>query len=253
MGGFVTRQGTATTSSTIISTPQKYSIGMSSSSNGSQIEVDVLFSALLKLSCVFEVEESLITSLTDEIIAPEHTTFNDQFVAVQEWIKNHCAGAIVELTAEEIDFLIQYVELYFDENFENPDTLLTGTKSPGGRRCPLMCPYRSDLPALTAEIRRQEAKRASLCWHFPEDNTVNLRFSESHNFSYSGSHSLSDTEPSRFSNPQSRRFSDFHRSSKSFSECNSICNAEDDIGVLGPRALNNLDSTVASKCEKVDI
>ena len=82
------------------------------SSTASEIDVDIVFSALSKLVCVFEIKESLMTSLTDEIVDPKHVNYEAQFVAVENWIQKHGGSMEKTLTPEEINYLIKYVELH---------------------------------------------------------------------------------------------------------------------------------------------
>ena len=74
-----------------------------------QININVLYSALQKLSFAFEVKESLTTSLTEEILHPVHKTFDDKLFGVEEWLRKFTD---VDLTHEEIYHLIKYVEVF---------------------------------------------------------------------------------------------------------------------------------------------
>ena len=144
-----------------------------------EIDVNTLFQALLKLSCVFEVKDSLKRSLTDEITDPKHTSFDAQFFAVEEWIKKY---GDADLTPQEMYYLIKYVELYepLPENNKssvsetNVDSSLVkhpSCESEGSdHACPLTLPYRSGMAAWTAEIRSEELKKII----FKDDET--LRF-----------------------------------------------------------------------------
>ena len=107
-----------------------------------------------------------------------------------------------DLTAEEIDYLIQYVELYQPQELENGGDTNNNPNPMIGRAIssvsavsdsersslrntnnindnnPLVCPYRSDLASFTGEIRNQEAKRLqSSAWQSsPGESTVNISF-----------------------------------------------------------------------------
>ena len=180
-----------------------------SSSAASEVDVDILYSALLKLTAIFEINESLMTGLTDEIVDPKHANFKEQFMAVEEWIMKHGDGYDIDMTGEEIDHLIQYVHLYqpLPEEDEGCDEAVgisgsgsyaeSETTETSRGDCPLVCPPRHELAALTGDIRTQEAKKLNPFWHTPLDDTCNLRFSGSYSGrspSFGGSHSRSSTD-----------------------------------------------------------
>ena len=131
-----------------------------------EIDVNVLFSALLKLSFIFELKESLTKRLIATIIVPEYRDFTEQYMAVEKWVNNY---ADTKMECEEISHLISYVELYKDNIFEEHlQKLKSGTASVTpclsalsvvddiDRCCRLICPYRCELVSWTAEIRHQE-------------------------------------------------------------------------------------------------
>ena len=192
MGGAASSTSTVA-KKTIKSAPvvQRISIQVSPhiSSASSEIDVNTVFSALLKLACIFDLKDSLTTSLTNEIVDPKHANIDAQFVAVEEWINKHGAGMNVKLTADEMDYLIQYVELYrpIPVEAEAEDHALSIPRSmsyaesevteTSRRSRPLVCPFRCELAGLTGDIRTQEAKRIHPSWHSPVENTVSMRFS----------------------------------------------------------------------------
>jgi hypothetical protein len=131
-----------------------------------EIDANVLFSALLKLSFIFELKESLTKRLIATIIVPEYRDFTEQYMAVEKWVNNY---ADTNMECEEICHLISYVELYKDNIFEEHlQKLNPGTASVTpclsalsvvddiDRCCRLICPYRCELVSWTAEIRHQE-------------------------------------------------------------------------------------------------
>jgi hypothetical protein len=146
------------------------------------IDVDVLYHALYQLLPTFEIKESLMNSLINEIFDSKHVCFNDQFIGVREWVDKHAAG--VHLSPDEVYNVIKYVELYQ----HLPDTETTGAEvddqaaargSDGSNAieidtesseeavacgtswsvASLMCPYRSDVAVWTADIRRVELRK----------------------------------------------------------------------------------------------
>lgn len=132
-----------------------------------EIDVSKLFSALHKLSFIFELKDSMTTSLISEICSPHHDTFNKQFLAVEAWTKRNSDYAI---SACEICSLIKYVELYEHTPLTqtgSTDELSSSTHSsspPAGdvaAQCGLVVPFRSDIAAWTAEIRGREVIKAS--------------------------------------------------------------------------------------------
>ena len=208
MGGAASSTSTVA-KKTIKSAPvvQRISIQVSPhiSSASSEIDVNTVFSALLKLACIFDLKDSLTTSLTNEIVDPKHANIDAQFVAVEEWINKHGAGMNVKLTADEMDYLIQYVELYrpIPVEAEAEDHALSIPRSmsyaesevteTSRRSRPLVCPFRCELAGLTGDIRTQEAKRIHPSWHSPVENTVSMRFSSQASGSSSRLYSLRDS------------------------------------------------------------
>ena len=141
-------------------------------SSEDQINVKILFSALHKISGVFEIKESLRTSLID----PNHTSFNQQFVAVEKWIKKYCD---VNVTAEEINYLIKYVELYQPlPNSASPlgkEQALSPKENASDNECRLMCPYRHEMASFTGQIRNKEAERIIMGHFSGREATGTLR------------------------------------------------------------------------------
>lgn len=142
-----------------------------------QIDVIALFSALFKLSPVFDVNECLTQSLCNGIMSSKHTCFDDQFVAVEKWVQKYGGDA---LTMQEIYHLIKYVELYklnrgrVGKTFSNisafsdatveddgfvPSSAMESEKVEPESLASLMCPFRSDFASWTAEIRAAEADK----------------------------------------------------------------------------------------------
>ena len=153
-----------------------------------QIDVDTLFSALHKLSCVFEIKESLMTDLIEEVTDLRHTNFDSQFFGLEEWIKKY---ADTDLSPPEMFALIQYVELYqplpltdVDQTSHSEDTPIERSlsamslSSETDKVCPLLCPYRSEVGSWTATIRRKELDtdrfRFDKTDRFKDDDTADL-------------------------------------------------------------------------------
>ena len=111
-----------------------------------EIDIKELFSALRKLSGLFELDESLTRKLAETVLDPQHTCGNTQFHAVKTWIRLYDGDA--RLTLQEILTVIKYVELFRqvgdDSPEEPPEQYLT-------------CPNRSDVPGLTGKVRSLEA------------------------------------------------------------------------------------------------
>jgi hypothetical protein len=113
-----------------------------------EIHIDVLFPALLKFSFIFDVDYSIATRLIAVIVSSDHTCYEDQSSAVKRWAQKY-ADLESKLTSSEIYHLIKYVELY------NNDNEASGVDVKGSieERCRLMCPFRCEVAAWTAEIR----------------------------------------------------------------------------------------------------
>lgn len=150
------------------------------------IDVDTLYTALFKLTPVFEIKEALVLELTNEVTDPKHFSFDEQFLAVKDWVEKYCD---TYLTPPEIFHLIKYIELYH----KRPVTVCpplppppTGHEpyrdSPGVKSdsqstssaindepskeaeetgsVSLMCPFRSDFASWSAEIRSVELEKS---------------------------------------------------------------------------------------------
>lgn len=131
------------------------------------VNVDVLVTALSKLSFIFEVKESLTKDLIAEIIHPRHNDNTEQYEAVKKWVNYHADTA---LEHDEICQLISYVKLYqiegADKTIVSPYSSSTVFRPPSmpsvivldyiDKHCRLICPYCSEIPSWTAEIRHQE-------------------------------------------------------------------------------------------------
>lgn len=128
--------------------------------DGDQINATVLFTGLMKLSCIFEINESLTRSLIDEVMNDKHKCFDDQFFGLEDWITKHSDA---NLSPQEIYSVIKYVELY--ESLPADDkkpSIEGGSLEKAGvdtTACPLMCPYRSDLAVWAATIHRKEVDK----------------------------------------------------------------------------------------------
>lgn len=144
-----------------------------------EINVAKLFSALFKLKCTFEVNDSLATSLIATICNPELDMFDTRFTAVEKWIAKH---SDVTLTEDEITAVVKFVKLYEPPNsFEiykssagltddqSPTTTVKETSTVGGEgeQCCLWCPYASKLASWTAEIRHKELTKMSSMYTSP--------------------------------------------------------------------------------------
>jgi hypothetical protein len=178
-----------------------------------EIDVDKLFSALLKLSFTFDVKESMTTNLVAEITNPQYASVDEQFVAVEKWVNTY---ADTKLQISEIMNLIKYVELFVPSQDNNAFSCDITESSSGNNEskdgstnscnnvqqpsCRLMCPYRSEIATWTAEIRRQELnkvekKPARPCEHVvpttrllsmgdDDDDFTSLRFNAARSSSY---------------------------------------------------------------------
>jgi hypothetical protein len=119
-----------------------------------EIDVLILFSALHKLSYLFDIKYSMTTSLIAEIYNPMHVKFEDQFLAVINWVERHSDAS---MTVAEVCCLIKYVELYKPPAEDS----VTTTVALMSTQCRLLCPYLSEKASWTAEIRHQELHKSS--------------------------------------------------------------------------------------------
>mmetsp|Transcript_16060 Transcript_16060/g.26940 ORF Transcript_16060/g.26940 Transcript_16060/m.26940 type:complete len:217 (+) Transcript_16060:90-740(+) len=153
------------------------------------IDVDTLYSALYKLTPVFEINETLVLGLTSEVIDAKHCSFDEKFLAVEDWVERYCD---TYLTPPEIFHLIKYIELYHYPRAVSvsspppPPPLPTDPErtldSPGTEgnlhsfmnaindepsdeaaetgSLSLMCPFMSDFASWSAEIRSVELEKS---------------------------------------------------------------------------------------------
>jgi hypothetical protein len=139
-----------------------------SDSDGREIDINLLFTALLKLSFIFDLKESLTKRLIAIIIDPKYSDFTDQYVAVEKWVNNY---ADTNLECEEICHLISYVKLYDNEGSDAASPVRGTSRSSISPSvsvvnridecCRLVCPFRCELASWTAEVRHQELVRTS--------------------------------------------------------------------------------------------
>lgn len=134
-----------------------------------EIDMKFLFCGLEKLSCTFELQDTLGVSFSDSIMDSLHLTLDDQFMAAKAWIAKN---SDVHLTYNEINELIKYVKLYEAPERQN----VMSEAEPVKRASHFDCPYRSSLAKWEKEIRSKEATRFSFCEKsITKENTVDLR------------------------------------------------------------------------------
>ena len=123
--------------------------------NNRRIVFSTLYSALFKLSFTFEINHSMATSLISEICNPIHTTFDQTFVAMKEWIKKYAQD--VKLNVDEISCVIMYVKLYqYEPRIDEEEDVSEMNEADGI----LTCPYISNLPIWTSHIRRRQQSQS---------------------------------------------------------------------------------------------
>ena len=124
-----------------------------------------LYSALFKLSHIFELNESLKEELTAVTCRVPYSSESKQCQAVQDWIEEH---AYTKLNSGEILNLIKYMELYEPPLLSDDEFCGKGADcvevSLGGKEKPrdyshLDCPFRCDIAVLSAEIQRQHLSK----------------------------------------------------------------------------------------------
>jgi hypothetical protein len=74
-----------------------------------ETDVERLLSDILKRSLVFEEKKSMTRSLIAEINSPLHVSYDDQFYAVNNWVKRYSDARI---SAYDIYCLIKHATLY---------------------------------------------------------------------------------------------------------------------------------------------
>ena len=122
------------------------------------IDVGTLYSALLKLSCDFEMNESLKSSLTAAICSVMKGNTDDKIKAIEIWLKEN-SGTV--LSINEMANVVKYVELNEAQLNANEEALdddaclnTVGDYSDRLRHdySYLSCPYRSDFSKWKAKI-----------------------------------------------------------------------------------------------------
>ena len=122
------------------------------------VHEDFLYSALFKLSHIFELNESLKEEITAVVCHIAYTCLSEQCQAVSGWIEEH---AYTKLNYGEILNLIKYVELYeppllSEEEFYNE---ASQEKVESRDYSHLDCPFRCDIADWSAEIKRQRLSK----------------------------------------------------------------------------------------------
>jgi hypothetical protein len=126
-----------------------------------EIDADILFPTLLKLSFIFDLDYSIARKLIAAIVSSDHISFDDKCSAVGRW-EHQYADLNSKLSYSEISQLIKYVELYNNDN----ESWGVNVKSHSEmvktieERCRLMCPFVSEIAAWTAEIRGCEMHKS---------------------------------------------------------------------------------------------
>ena len=137
-----------------------------------EIDVESLYSALFKLSSIFELNESMPKKLVMEVCYAPCSTSKSQYRSVKNWAR---AYAHVSLTNNEAKNLIKYVKLYepdppSDGNGHNAEYQQeVSSKGNDVKFQPdhdynfdcshLVCPFLCDMSAWKAEIHRQILSR----------------------------------------------------------------------------------------------
>ena len=151
------------------------------------VDVDLLFSALLKMSYIFELNESLMTELISQIIL--YSEVKKQYDTVDLWIFQTFPD--VTLTTGEVEEVIKYVKLY--EIQSNKATISQDQKVKDiAARCQMMCPMRCEKETWVKNIREQEMflRTRDLDSLSSRRNTFMLRSSSSRGSIYSSKGSI---------------------------------------------------------------
>ena len=151
------------------------------------VDVDLLFSALLKMSYIFELKESLMMELISRIIL--YSEVKKQYDTVDLWIFQTFPD--VTLTTGEVEEVIKYVKLY--EIQSNKATISQDQKVKDiAARCQMMCPMRCEKETWTRNIREQETflRTRDLDSLSSRRNTFMLRSSSSRGSIYSSKGSI---------------------------------------------------------------
>lgn len=141
-----------------------------------KVDADLVFSALLKLSFIFEVEESLMLEMVTKICDPNYINIEERYKRVKKWTNNI---ADEDLQCEEVLELIKYVQLYEKSSAISSNTIEKWTDI--NMRCRLMCPFRCEMAPWTAEIRHEEKLLEGCGGSDSTDSTFRLDFRRSLN------------------------------------------------------------------------
>ena len=151
------------------------------------INEDHLYSALFKLSFLFEINESLKRKLTEIICHIPHPCRESQVECVRNWIEDYVCKSLDD---DEILNLIKYVELYepLPHSTDDHDQDFIRNEERRHMDCDrdfghLDCPFKCNIAVLAAEIQRQR-----LCKNVPQySDTERCAFSVSspRHFEYS--------------------------------------------------------------------
>jgi hypothetical protein len=166
------------------------------------VNIRVLFSVLDKLTCSFELNESLAGSLVKCILDAPHRSPADSYLGTKSWLNKNCE---VSVTPREIMELIKYVRLHEVHNRlkdANDDIIDVekGDKVNEGMVSYLVCPFHCDVVAWEVAIRKKEEEffNSNIDFSFADkDCTLDIssRHSESEHyvcdFNYSISQDLS--------------------------------------------------------------
>lgn len=121
------------------------------------IDIDILYIALFKLQVVFDINNTAINQLIKIIYDVNTKSFQDIFLTVKKYISYKLG---LRLSVNEITNLIRFIKLYEEEKDANLSYL--------------RCPYYSELPVWSAEIRRQELSRSIILYSNTHSNLSTL-------------------------------------------------------------------------------
>ena len=138
-----------------------------------EMDENYVFSALFKLSFHFEIDESAPRKLTNLIVTSREGKHNyytnhrdDRACVVRSWAKEY---AKARLSFNEVHNLIKYVELYSPSQQQESEMPVSEVKdddeyhdgdNDGQDYNHLVCPYRCEMAAWSAEINRQRLSRS---------------------------------------------------------------------------------------------
>lgn len=123
-----------------------------------EIDVELVLTALFKLSFTFEMKATTPTKLISVIIS-EHEDQNAQAQAVDKWLKKNTAA---KMHPTEVVALIKYVELY-EPSADDTQSLCQAPPAETLARNlrNLTCPYGCEVASWTAAIRNQELSQST--------------------------------------------------------------------------------------------